>query len=503
MAIVANANPAKHAKMRRPPTMTPALYMTVAGSHSQLMRWIAAGMLLSACSVERPQLVVIVDTDAHLVIDVGSRPDVSIDSAIDTLRVDMLDSANVIYATQQFVVAESSQWPVSFGIVPTTTTTKGGAVRVRLRAFRGRFAHAGVVLGSSTLDPPAEVTIDRLVDLAMPVDGPRRVKVMLAMDCLGTRPSFATPPTTCIDGATLAGDPSQGVTDATKEMSPTNANTWSPAIEHPCTLPVEPPRICIKGGFSILGDETLSGIEGQPETRASPLRPVVLAPFALDPFEYTVGRFRALVARVSFDAEMPRAYTSLDPNDKYCTWRGPSDPVNDALPLNCVRWPSAKRICELEGGALPTEAQWEHTARGRGEQRLFPWGNEEPACCMASISRNGPPPSYAECSGVGLEPVGSHLPSPSCNGIGDVSRDGIVDLGGSVSEAVLDSLAAYNGSCWHATGILHDPLCQNANSFMRRGGAWLDGPAIAASALRNPFTSGVTDGFRCAYRGAP
>ena len=208
---------------------------------------------------------------------------------------------------------------------------------------------------------------------------------------------------------------------------PTRLGTTTRADEVPCSgVPagLEAEALCIPGGFSILGDPGVVGLNGSTED-AVPLRPVLLRPFAIDRHEMTVGRFRALI---NDGAPL------LPPDEQACpsTWISADDDANDALPLTCVPVSTAEATCRELGGALPTEAQWEHAATGRGERRPFVWGGMEPSCCFASHGR-GPDAANATPCGWGIERSGSHPAGASCP-IGDVSRDGVVDLAGSVSE---------------------------------------------------------------------
>jgi formylglycine-generating enzyme required for sulfatase activity len=348
------------------------------------------------------------------------------------------------------------------------------------------------------------VTIDRAATVALPTDGVRVVKITLGVDCVGVPPSFLAPRTTCIDKASKSAAFTDGVEELpSADLPPSRVGTWPDARERPCATAPSADRICIPGGVSVLGAPDLAGMVETSDHDPVPLHVVSISPFYLDRTEYTVKRFRDHFAQIVGPPPIVR-----NPSDvlrTYCTWLGPNDASHDDLPVTCVPWETARAACMLEGGTLPTEAQWEHAARGRGQGWRYPWGNDPVSCCRASLSRESGLPVHAECSGAGPEPVGSHQANGTCGG--DVSRDGVLDLGGSVGEVVLDSFEAYTGPCWAGLGILADPLCNGPASteHSRRGGDWSSGVLIASAAFRQetPSVGANSEGFRCAYPVSP
>jgi formylglycine-generating enzyme required for sulfatase activity len=62
------------------------------------------------------------------------------------------------------------------------------------------------------------------------------------------------------------------------------------------------------------------------------------------------------------------------------------DPALADHPVVGIQWHQAVEYCESVDGALPTEAQWEKTARGT-DARLYPWGNDDPACELLNFDQ--------------------------------------------------------------------------------------------------------------------
>jgi formylglycine-generating enzyme required for sulfatase activity len=170
------------------------------------------------------------------------------------------------------------------------------------------------------------------------------------------------------------------------------------------------------------------------------------------------------------------------------TWRRPAGagPFASAdHPVVQVAWADADAYCRWAGKRLPTEAEWEKSARGAGG-RLFPWGDSwEPARLL-----------HRGNSKETTHPVRrSYLTHDSPYGVSDLS--------GHVWEWVAD---------WFAPDIYNRaPALNPAGAFhgtrrVKRGGAWnIATPLVFRGAYRDyhpPELRNNISGFRCAVEAA-
>ena len=159
-------------------------------------------------------------------------------------------------------------------------------------------------------------------------------------------------------------------------------------------------------------------------------------------------------------------------------WKGSRPGQGDLdLPVVGVSWEDARRYCRSVDKRLPTEAEWELSARGF-EGLLYPWkGN-----------------SYAPGVSVTRE-SGRKKPLPANSPTRDVSPFKVNNMGGNVREWVEDLFNPYPGG--------------RGGTFKRgerviRGGSWATSSVSAQTFYRkgsNPNHAWQDVGFRCARSG--
>ena len=233
-------------------------------------------------------------------------------------------------------------------------------------------------------------------------------------------------------------------------------------------------EIDVRGSFCLGDNEFLSQEQ---------LRTVTVSTFVIDRHEVTVADFVTWLAHQPPDPGRVFPNVRVDPEARQLL----AAPGRDRLPIAGVSWHDAHRYCEAVGKRLPTEAEWELAARGPG-RRLFPWGSEPPQCARVVFARE----STRVCS---LGSAGDAAPVGSAEG--DVTPEGIHDLGGNVAEWTADT----GGDRPTCSGPCVNPVATGHTMRVVRGGHWGSFGGQLRGAGRSqlePERTRTNLGFRCA-----
>lgn len=159
----------------------------------------------------------------------------------------------------------------------------------------------------------------------------------------------------------------------------------APATEAPpvATAPLAPisllPPMQIGSTFAYVDGSILVAVPGGPFTRGrkggtdNPEEVVTLGDFWIYRTKVTNQQYKLCVA--TGNCTTP----NLQDNQGYDDFKRLNDPVSG------VTWQQGSAYCTWVHGQLPTEAQWEKTARG-DDSRLYPWGNNAPVCDLLNFN---------------------------------------------------------------------------------------------------------------------
>jgi formylglycine-generating enzyme required for sulfatase activity len=252
------------------------------------------------------------------------------------------------------------------------------------------------------------------------------------------------------------------------------ASSVDAAVEPPPTGSCPAGMVFVEGGEFTMGSDDTTGLGA--DGSAAPAHRVRVSAYCLDETPVTAAAY----ARCVDAGRCPAPTLSAMPG---CAFQGGGAvaPGFEASPMNCLSWDEAYGYCraEVDGGALPTEAQWEFAATNRGTTR-YPWGDDAPAeqLCWSLATVRG-----------GVCPVAAHA----------ANARGLRDMLGNVWVWTQDWFAPYGA------GAITDPAGPTeARARTFRGASFgADRVGLLAPTLRgwNAPTHRVPQlGFRCARR---
>ncbi|WP_110180556.1 formylglycine-generating enzyme family protein [Nocardioides solisilvae] len=283
-------------------------------------------------------------------------------------------------------------------------------------------------------------------------------------------------------------------------------------------------QVRIPGGTVAMGD-TFG--EGDPADGEQPVHAVALAPYWMDETAVTNQAFARFVRETGHVTEAEELGVSpvfhlavrAHPRDvlhpvvglpwwwavRGADWRHPAGPLSsvDQLPHHPVvhvTWRDADAYCRWAGKRLPTEAEWEHAARGGLVGARFPWGDEptERGAWRLNIFQGDfPLHNTAEDGHPTTAPVRSYRP----NG------HGLWNTVGNVWEWCADwfSPTEYADRALAADLPVADPRGpRSGEQRVMRGGSYLCHDSycrryrVAARSSSTPDSASANVGFRCA-----
>ncbi|GGI80536.1 hypothetical protein GCM10007973_16270 [Polymorphobacter multimanifer] len=237
----------------------------------------------------------------------------------------------------------------------------------------------------------------------------------------------------------------------------------APEVPTPRCPAITPRSIAIPGGTVTMGSENFHAEE-------APIRTAQVAAFGIDATEVTNAQFAAFVAATGHVTTAERLgggavfshparvvnlddltqWWQLDPQAQWRHPHGAGSTADPARPVVQVTLEDARAYARWAGRALPTEAEWEHAARGGLANADYSWGNDRKAAATHANHWQGifPIKDTGDDGFKSIAPAGCFKP----NGYG------LHDMAGNV---------------WELTETAWDRPDAPGGSSVIKGGSWL------------------------------
>lgn len=278
--------------------------------------------------------------------------------------------------------------------------------------------------------------------------------------------------------------------------------------------------VSLPGGTFLMGSDHP---EAFPQDGEGPVRTVNLAPFLIDRYPVVNQLFAEFVAATGYKTEAEHfgwsfVFWNHLPSARFrelvedtvaaapwwckvpgACWNSPEGPGSNLIgrqehPVVHVSWNDAAAFCEWSCQRLPSEAEWEHAARGGLKQKLYPWGDKlRPGGKHRCNIWQGEFPKHdtADDGYAGTSPVDAYPP----NGFG------LYSMTGNAWEWCADWFSEdFHKTCSHDSPV--GPP-QGTNRVMKGGSflchkSYCNRYRVAARSSNTPDSSIANIGFRCA-----
>lgn len=239
-------------------------------------------------------------------------------------------------------------------------------------------------------------------------------------------------------------------------------------------------HVAVAGGCFLMGNGFSDGYFLE-----NPVHEICLDEFTIARFDVTLGEFREFVAATGYrsEAELGDGCYIYDGNvwrkERAASWRSPGFSQEENHPVVCVSWNDAIAYAKWLSGRdkrryrLPTEAEWEYAARGRGRVEKYAGSNDVDAVAW-----------YSANAGGSTHPVGRK----------QANALGLYDMSGNVWQWTADW---YGAGYYRDSPKLNPQGAVNGNKRIFRGGSWF----YDARGVRASYRDFAVPSYRSSYLG--